>query len=85
MKGKANETLTLPGAPETPPCGVGDRITFVPTAFIELAPAMLARSASGIPEAYRLAGTVVYVNAAHRYYTVEARCFAGTVRESFKY
>lgn len=85
MKGRANDTITFPGAPETPPCEIGDRISFVPTAFIDLAPATLARSASGIPQAYRLAGTVIYVNAAHRYYTVEAPCFAGTVRESFKY
>ena len=85
MKGRSNEMITLPGADVRPPCEVGDRISFVPTAFAELPATTTRRNAAGIQEAYTLAGTVIYINAAHRYYTVEAPCFGWSLRESFKY
>lgn len=53
---------------------IGDAVVFTPTAFIHF---------ERIEAPTRLSGRVVYVNAAHRYYTVEAPCNGYVIRESF--
>lgn len=53
---------------------VGDAVSFIPAAFINFENATVA---------LRLNGRVVYVNNAHRYYTVEAPCNGHRIRESF--
>lgn len=84
MRGKSRELETLPGADVRPPCSLGDRISFVPHAFTEF-----KIDASGrlfnCEYAYTLAGTVIYINVPHRYYTLEAPCFGVPIRESFKF
>ena len=69
------------GAPAEPPVRVGDSYDWIPSAFLTLIQ-------SGIrPKACMraLRGRVVYVNRAHRYYTVAADCNGYTLRESFKF
>lgn len=53
---------------------VGDAVSFIPAAFIRYHDAETA---------LRLNGRVVYVNEAHRFYTVEAACNGYKIRESF--
>lgn len=53
---------------------VGDAVSFIPAAFIRYRDAETA---------LRLSGRVVYINAAHRFYTVEADCNGYKIRESF--
>lgn len=53
---------------------VGDAVVFTPSAFIRF-----SRGEAPL----RLNGRVVYVNDAHRYYTVEAPCNGHRIRESF--
>lgn len=63
---------------------LGDTFAFVPSAFS--APPKTGGSArKSIETAYSLRGVVVYVNTAHRYYTVEAPCWGYVIRECFKY
>ena len=63
---------------------VGDRLSFVPSAFSSL-PGTDYDICRRVNAAYTLSGVVIYVNAAHRYYTVEAPCFGYVLRESFKF
>ena len=64
---------------------VGDRIEFVPSAFVTesktVSPEIIAR----LRMAYSLSGRIVYVNREHRYYTAEAECFGRRIRESYKF
>lgn len=53
---------------------VGDTVSFIPTAFINF------RDAGSV---LMLHGRVIYVNEAHRYFTVEAPCYGYKIRESF--
>lgn len=53
---------------------VGEAVVWILSAFIHF---------ERIPAPLRLSGRVVYVNAAHRYYTVEAPCNGYVIRESF--
>ena len=58
---------------------IGDPYTWTPSAF---------EGASGICNIKRLArvsGRVVYINEAHRYFTVEAEVHGYKLRESFKF
>jgi len=57
------------------PC-VGDPVTWVPSAFVKFAD----QSAM-----WAIKGQVIYVNEAHRYYTVEGDCNGVAMRESFKF
>lgn len=61
---------------------IGDVLAFRPAAFLTSA-AMFDVKGTHIP--YTLRGTVIAVNAAHRHYTLEARCHGYTVRETFKF
>lgn len=53
---------------------VGDVVSFIPAAFVNYLDAETA---------LRLSGRVIYVNEAHRYFTVEAPCHGYKIRESF--
>ena len=58
------------------PAKVGERITWIPRAW----------SDTEDPRAiHELHGTVIYVNAAHRYYAVEAVVGGRPLRECFKF
>ena len=61
------------------PVKVGDRITFSPVCFTR------SVDCCYMPINLNLQGTVIYVNAAHRYYTVEGDCNGYKIRESYKY
>lgn len=59
---------------------IGDTYSWTPTAF---------EGASGImsitTKTMTVHGRIVYINEAHRYFTVEANCNGYAVRESFKF
>lgn len=58
---------------------IGDTYTWTPGAF---------EGASGIcsfEKLARVSGRVVYINKAHRYFTVEAEAHGYKLRESFKF
>ncbi len=58
---------------------IGDTYTWTPRAF---------EGASGIcsfEKLARVSGRVVYINEAHRYFTVEAEAHGYKLRESFKF
>lgn len=63
------------GAPEACPVSVGDTFSRKPAAF----------SCEDWFGPVKLVWTVVYVNAAHRYYTAEAVRHGHRIRESFKF
>ena len=85
MRGHSTQYDTLPGADVRPPCAIGDPVRFVPSAFTDFGATVSLRHAQELRAAYMLSGTVVYINEAHRYYTVAAVCFGHELRESFKY
>lgn len=64
---------------------VGDQLTFIPSAFLtpDKGTAEVFRERKRM--AYSLDGVVIYVNAAHRYYTVAAPCWGYRLTESFKF
>jgi len=61
------------------PHKVGDKVTFSPVCFTR------SVDCCYMPINLNLQGTVIYVNAAHRYYTVEGECNGYKIRESYKY
>lgn len=64
---------------------VGDQVTFVPSAFMTPDKGVDECIRRRIRMAYSLSGVVIYVNAAHRYYTVAAPCWGYRLTESFKF
>lgn len=59
---------------------IGDTYSWVPTAFEGING--IARESAKISTVH---GRVVYINEAHRYFTVEAACNRYKLRESFKF
>ena len=59
---------------------IGETVRFRPTVFMR--PSEQGQT-PGIE--YELTGRVTYVNAAHRYFAVEAPCHGYTIRECFKF
>lgn len=64
---------------------IGDAVSFLPSAFTGETKYLSPESMERMRMAYTLRGVVSYVNAAHRYYTVEAPCWGCVIRESFKF
>ena len=60
----------------------GEKYRFTPHAFI----GEVGKTKSPLPcIPRRVTGRIVYINEAHRYFTVEARADWATIRESFKF
>lgn len=59
---------------------VGDKLTFKPSCFMQ---AVDENQSLGITRSVQ--GTVVYVNAEHRFYTAEGHCNGYILRESYKF
>ena len=66
-------------SPLSGPAHIGERVSFIPSCFVR------AQESCYLQVETVLHGQVIYVNADHRYYTVEAPCFGYKVRESFKF
>ena len=60
---------------------IGDKITFRPTAFFDAAHGWRVGT-DDVP--LYVTGRVIYINEAHRVYTVEGECHGHVIRESYK-
>lgn len=85
MRGRPAIFDQLAAAPDGAPVSVGDAVAFVPSAFTDFAPTTAREVLAKLEAAYTLNGRVIYVNAPHRFYRVEADCFGYAIRESFKF
>lgn len=63
---------------------VGDKVHFVPNGFSTV-PSAKTLPGRQDPPPRKVTGTVIAVNREHRHYTVKAKVFGYTVRETFKF
>ena len=63
---------------------VGDKVRFVPSGFSS-EPTQSPLPGKKDPPPREVTGTVIAVNREHRHYTVEAKVFGYTLRETFKF
>ena len=65
--------------PLSGPARLGEKVTWSPSCFVR------SQESCYLLVDQVVHGSVIYVNDAHRYYTVEGSCNGHTIRESFKF